>query len=195
MKHIESIPVAKTKERESAAEAGVFWWAEYRLYREDDMWHIQSRYMCRIDNKVYARVDGKPAPFTNPDLEWHTYYSGHDPAEVVYEYVGDSNFYKATSLHPVHAAAVERLRQEREKNTKIYEAKKRAEQTAERLKTWKFEQQQLFNKRHGHKIGESYTKAFNDTKSRLKPEYDQLCAEAQEAHIAYAISKATKDKQ
>lgn len=185
MRHIETFLIAKTEERESATEDGVYWWKEYRLQRVDDQWSLQLRYMGRVGDKVYARVHGRIALFTDPSTIWETYYTGYCQTKVVDEHMGDSDFYKAISLHPLHADAVEKSRLIREKNEKIHLAKQRADAAYEHLHQWKLDNQRSFDKRTRGKDGEAYAKAHERAKKKLKPEYDRLREEAKKLHDEY----------
>lgn len=170
--------IARTKEKESASEDGVLWWKEWRLIQDCfDQWCLQLRYMSRVDDKVYARVNGKTALFTDPETTWQTYMTGDNPAKVVDEFMGDGDFYKAESLDLIHARAKAATKAVREYNERLYKAKMRAEDAKSSYAEWNREQRLAFEKRHKDKEGDAYAKALTRTRKRLMPERDRFLAE------------------
>lgn len=178
--------IARTREKESMAEDGVFWWREYRLRKDksEGLWLVEMRYMSRIGDKIYARIDGKTDMLTDPNTTWRRWTSGNTPSEAIRDVMGDTAFFNAESLSPLHAKAVEESRRRREQTARIENAKKNLGEAQRSLEEWKTEQNRLFHKRHGDKTGEAYQKAFDRTKKRLQPEYDRLAAEVTKAKNA-----------
>jgi hypothetical protein len=169
--------LARTRERESIAEDGIFWWKEYRLVTVSDKVWLEMRYLCRDGVKVYARLCGRAALFTDPETTWTRWVSGITPEKAIEEALGDTDFFQAQSLDPLHARLVDRVRKQRqllEQHHRLQEAVQRAQA---RLAEWQGEQERLFHKRHGHKTGKSFDQARQRTRTRLQPEHERLQAE------------------
>ncbi len=182
----ETFVVARSRERESLTEDGVIWWKEYQLTRDRyDEWHLSARYMARVGGKVYARVDGKVALFTDPDSTWREMAHASTGAKAIDEHIGDTDFFQAVSLMPCHAEAVSRLKAAREKSRILHEAEEHARWTAEYFVEWKRARQKEFDKRHGDKTGAAMEKAQKRFVDRLRPEFLRLKAEAAQAKEAF----------
>jgi hypothetical protein len=192
------ITLAKSKERESLVEDGVVWWKEYRLVRSvlDDAYQVEQRYMCRVNGENFARLDGHVALFTDPETTWEAWSSKERTQKAAVEdVIGDSAFFEAISLDSLHAAAVESLRADRERSRLRHQAEQRYQGAVERLRDWKYEQSRLFTKRHGHKDGEAFQKAFEKTKKRLQGEHDRLLKDVNEAKTFLEEAKNEADKR
>ena len=179
--------IARSQEKESMNEPGTYWYREYAMRRMSSHvnWEVVARYMTRIDNKHYARIDGKVAIFTNPDATWEMWAEHWNPMDAINDVIGDSAFFAATSIHPFHAQAVERLQKQREVVAIERAASDRLQRASAALIEWKREQQRAFDKRNKHKSAEQIAKAIARTKARLQPEHDRLLAAEQEARAAF----------
>lgn len=178
--------IAKSQERESFTEDGVVWWKEYALYKDlyRTGWRVFLRYMGRVGGKVYPRENGRLALFTDPEAAWEAWGYGDTPEQAIEDVIGDSDFSAAISLDPLHAEAAARLKEARAANKRRQALQDRYNAAVGRLNDWKRHHQQLFTKRHGHKEGDAYQKAFDRTKKRLQPEHDRLLAEVEDAKKA-----------
>lgn len=178
--------IARTKERESCSEDGVFWWKEYRLRKDKyDIWHLELRYLARVGDKIFARVDGKVALFTDPDSTWQGVVTGADSLLVIDEFMGDSDFYGAESLELSHVNAVKISRQKREESRRLSDAEKAMKEAWNAWDSWKVDQQRAFEKKMRGKPDKYISKAQERTEKRLKPEHDRLVANYRAAAKRY----------
>jgi len=172
--------IAKTKERVSYIEDGVFWWKEYRVV-QDVLTHdykVEVRYLCRFGSGkpdgIFAKGDNGILMFTDPETTWTVWSRGSTPEAAIEDVMGDTDFTKAESLHLLHADAVAKhlaicvFNIERKRLTDRYA------KAVNDLAEWKREQERSFHKRHGNKTGDAYNKAFEKAKQRLKPEHERL---------------------
>jgi hypothetical protein len=149
--------VARTQERESLTTIGVKWWKEWQWTGQA----LQIRCLYRMPD---GRIIGK----------WMDWQSGGSLKAAIRKGIGDTLFFEAESLCKEHSEAVKQRRSE-------IAAKKRLQAAQEALEKFKRTENRLFAKRHGHKTGEEYDRAFARTQKRLKPEYDRLVAAIEEA--------------
>jgi hypothetical protein len=176
--------LARTRERESLAEDGIFWWKEYRLVTASDQVWLEMRYLCRDGAKVYARLCGRLALFTDPETTWTRWIPGATSEEAILEALGDTDFFQAYSLDPLHTQLVARIRQQRQLLEQQHQLQEHYQRAQVRLAEWQREQEQLFHKRHGHKTGKSFDQARQRTRTRLQPEHERLQAEVVTARDA-----------
>jgi len=186
--------IARTAEKESLSEDGVFWWKEFRLRQFRDEWLLEVHYLARVGAAIHARVDGKVALFTDPDSTWQVMSRAHEAAEAIDDYIGDSSFFGAESLCPLHAEAVSKLTATRQRNAALAAALERVQFAHTMLDEWRRERTREFNKRHGDKQGEAFAKAHAKTLARLKPEHDRIKKEWDDAKVAYEQLKESTGK-
>ena len=93
------ILIARSERRESVAEANVFWWIEWRVAPvAGGRWELQRGYR------------GGRAGI---DEGWHAMARCDSAREAARAGSGDSSYYRAESLHPLHAEAAAYLGLER----------------------------------------------------------------------------------
>jgi hypothetical protein len=117
----------------------------------------------------------------DPDFAWIDWQEGSTLEAAIREGISDTSFFEAESLCPQHSEAVKHLQAEIAAERARYAAEQRLQAAQEALEAFKLTENRLFAKRHGHKTGEEYDRAFARTQKRLKPEYDRLVAAVEAA--------------
>jgi hypothetical protein len=115
----EAILIARRAPHGHANGAPGTWWTEYRVRALSDQerealpWHFTShgvpthalehRY-CHEANSEYC---------THHDGEWKVWDYGHSPEEAALSCRGDSHYFEAETLHPLHALMIEHVKADR----------------------------------------------------------------------------------
>ncbi len=158
--------VARSQAKESLVEVGVTWWKEWRYVDHC----LQMIYWQRQPDGQVTSRDG-----------WRPWQDGATLRQAIREVIGDTSFFEAESLCPEHAKEVALLKAERAAAQARREAEQRLQAAQAALDEFKTTQNRLFSRRHGHKTGADYERAFARTKKRLQPEYDRLQQAVNEA--------------
>jgi hypothetical protein len=130
------------------------------------------------DGRIVGNMHTDPC---DPDAAWMDWQDGQTLEDAIREGIGDTSFFEAESLCSLHSEAVKQLRIEIAAERARHAAEQRLQAAQEALETFKLTENRLFAKRHGHKTGEEYDRAFARTQKRLKPEYDRLVAAVEAA--------------
>jgi hypothetical protein len=140
---------------------------------------LQHRYMYRLpDGRIVGNMHDTPC---DPESAWMDWQGGKTLEAAIREGIGDTSFFEAASLCEEHREAVKQLQAEIAAERARHAAELRLQAAQEALEAFKLTENRLFAKRHGHKTGEEYDRAFARTQKRLKPEYDRLVAAVEAA--------------
>ena len=193
--------IACTAEKEMASDDGVYWWKEFRVRRisSDEYyrisidapyqeWLLEVRYLCRLpgSNRIVAKsaqgtLQGAIVNPVDPDAAWEPWALGKSKKAVIWEMLGDTSFLGATSLCAVHRKLVLTREVLTKAQNNEYQAEKVYKAACQSVDGFKRDEERLFNKRHGSKVGASFDKAKARTIKRLQPRLDQLRKHVNEA--------------
>ncbi len=135
--------LAKTQPREHSSGEGL-WWIEYRVRRMDDAecaetwarigvgefrgsWVLETRYDHDAKSAEYC---------THHTGEWRAWNHAESESKAVASCVGDSHYYKAESLDPLHADMVAKIEAERAKVEAEKALKERRAEIVAECKQW-----------------------------------------------------------
>ncbi len=173
--------IARTQEKESCSEDGVFWWKEWAVKKSicGFKWELLVRYLCRYPTLPLPTVCVKGNSILNPATDgdgWEIHDTGKTRKEAI-RGSSDGSYMTATSLDEDHATAMQDRKVMQEANRAKDIAEKQYQNAVNAMHNFRCDQTRRFTKRHGEKTGEAFDKARAKTLARIKPEMDALQAE------------------
>ena len=127
-----TVMIAKTEKRERSVDFGHFWfeyqvksisadeWADLRSNRIVSLY--ESYHPWILENRRVDQPEGTQEQFASYG-EWQFWGFNESPDLLIADFMGDSSFERADSLHPIHQLHKDYAKAVREQSAKVSEAK------------------------------------------------------------------------
>jgi hypothetical protein len=174
----EGVIIAKTEPRERMDVDVGQWWKKFRVRRVGEQEVYRLRQAGVINPLLSPRFVLETRKTSTGERgvteDWVLWTCGDTPDEVVDDMMGDTAFFKATTLHPIHKLHAEHAAVIRQASREEYEAQKAFEAACEEFKRFRFEKNQEFERKTRGMLATAIKKVETHMKKRHGPTHKEL---------------------